>query len=273
MENENTTQMPVQPPVEQQPDSSQSGQPHQKLTTPMAIVIAGVLVLVGILLTGGAGPKAVKDKTLSEQVGISKSALASCMADTNLNDLYKKLTAEATTVMQNIPAEQRGTPYGVIVSKNGIKVELRGNLPYDDYNVPNVTEKQPGFKTLIAKVVAGTATSDYKGELPLPSATDHIMGSLDAPVIIVEYADLECPYCKAFGVTAKKIVSESNGGVAWVYRHWPVHIDTSRNQFALEKAAASECVAKIKGNDAFWQYIDLVFGLMDPVKTPIADKL
>ena len=74
--------------------------------------------------------------------------------------------------------------------------------------------------------------------------------------MIIEYSDLECPYCKRFGATMKEVVAESNGNVAWIYRHWVVH------QGALPKTAAAECVAKLKGEDAFWKYIDLVFGLM-----------
>ena len=54
----------------------------------------------------------------------------------------------------------------------------------------------------------------------------------------------------------KQVIEESNGEVAWVYRHWVVH------QGAIKKTVASECVAEIKGEDAFFKYVDLIFGLM-----------
>jgi len=74
--------------------------------------------------------------------------------------------------------------------------------------------------------------------------------------MIIEYSDLECPYCKRLNGTMKEIIAESNGQVAWVYRHWIVHPN------ALPKAGAAECVAKLNGNDAFWKYVDLIFGLI-----------
>ncbi|HAE36328.1 MAG: Periplasmic thiol:disulfide interchange protein DsbA [Candidatus Nomurabacteria bacterium GW2011_GWF2_35_66] len=236
----------------------------QSINTPTAIIVAGVLIMIAILVTNssGVGNKIEKEKTLSEQVGVKKEAMDSCMKDTNLEDLYSSTATSADIVMKDIPALQRGTPYIVLVGKDGTKMELLGNIPYDDYNIPDVTEKQKGVKTTIDNMLAGTAISNYKGEIPLPNEKDHIIGNLDALVTIIEYSDLECPYCKAFSVTAKKIVAESNGKVAWIYRHWPVHVNTSKGQYALQKAAASECVAKLKDNNAFWKYIDLVFGLM-----------
>ena len=91
------------------------------------------------------------------------------------------------------------------------------------------------------------------------------MGSASAPIVIIEYSDYECPYCKAFGPTLKRIVTESKGNVAWVYRHWPIH------QGSFEKLVAAECVAKIKGNDAFWQYSDLLFGLLKTANDPVTN--
>jgi hypothetical protein len=178
------------------------------------------------------------------------------MKDTDLTALRTTTNAVAESAMKNIPADQRGTPYIVLVGKNGIKMELRGNIPYDDYPVQGSDKKQDGVKTIIGKMLAGTAVSDYKGDTTGYQEGDHIIGNPNAPIVMVEYSDLECPFCKKFGVTAKKIVDESNGQVAWVYRHWIVHPG------ALPKAGAAECVAKIKGNDAFWKYIDLVFGLV-----------
>lgn len=85
--------------------------------------------------------------------------------------------------------------------------------------------------------------------------TDHILGNPDADVVIVEYSDLECPYCKGFHETMKKIMDEygPTGKVAWVYRHFPlvqIHPD------AKPASEATECVAKLGGNDKFWEYIN-----------------
>jgi protein-disulfide isomerase len=84
-------------------------------------------------------------------------------------------------------------------------------------------------------------------------STDHILGNPDAEIVIVEYSDLECPYCKGFHETMKKIMDEygPTGKVAWVYRHFPL---TQIHDQAQGAAEATECVAKLGGNDKFWQY-------------------
>ena len=40
------------------------------------------------------------------------------------------------------------------------------------------------------------------------SLEDHVRGSLDAPVKLVEYSDLECPFCKRFHTTAQDIFND-----------------------------------------------------------------
>jgi protein-disulfide isomerase len=84
-------------------------------------------------------------------------------------------------------------------------------------------------------------------------ASDHILGNPNADVVIVEYSDFECPFCKGFHETMNKIMEEygPSGKVAWVYRHYPL---TQIHKKAQPAAEASECVAKIGGNDKFWQY-------------------
>lgn len=220
------------------------GSSNQKITTPMAIIIAGALIMGGILLTNGGVKVAEGEKTLSEQVGVNKEKFTQCVKDSNQQTLRDTTNASAESAMKGVPANERGTPYIVIVGSNGVKAEVRGAQPIEE------------VRKLIAEVSSGNVTTKYTGEVPPVTALDHIIGSPTAPIIMIEYSDLECPFCKRFGGTAKQIVAESNGNVAWVYRHWIVHPG------ALPKAIASECVSKLKGNDAFWKYVDLVFGLM-----------
>ncbi len=89
-----------------------------------------------------------------------------------------------------------------------------------------------------------------------PSATDHIVGSLNAPLVLIEYSDFQCPFCNIVHPTLKRIVSESNGQIAWVYRHLPLE---SLHPNAKPAALASECVAEQLGNDGFWKFADTIF--------------
>lgn len=90
--------------------------------------------------------------------------------------------------------------------------------------------------------------------------TDHIRGDAKAPVIIIEYSDLECPFCKRFHETMNQVYAKygTTGQIAWVYRHFPLD---NIHPKARQEAAAAECAGKLGGNDAFWQYIDKVFAI------------
>lgn len=220
---------------------------RQQITIPVAIISAGFLVMLGIILSGGINNSKQNNKTLSEQVGITKESLSSCMKETDAQGLATSIQNSVELAMKALPQEEMGTPYSIIVGKNGVKTEIKGNADIET------------IKKLIDEVKSGTVTTKYEGEAPDVSDNDHIMGDKNAEITIVEYSDYECPYCKAIHGTLEKIVKESNGSVAWVFRHWPIH----QNSFL--KVTAAECVNKIKGNDAFWKYTNLLYNLL---KTP-----
>lgn len=85
---------------------------------------------------------------------------------------------------------------------------------------------------------------------------DHIYGSVDARISLIEYSDFECPYCKRFHPTAKQAVDAYGGKVNWAYRHFPLGF---HNPLAQKEAEASECAAEIGGNDGFWRYADALY--------------
>lgn len=93
---------------------------------------------------------------------------------------------------------------------------------------------------------------------PVTSA-DHIRGNPNAPIVIVEYSDYDCPFCKNFHETMNRIMIDygESGKVAWVYRHFPLE---QLHPNARLIAEASECVADLGDNTAFWKFSDLVFG-------------
>ncbi len=110
-----------------------------------------------------------------------------------------------------------------------------------------------------APVVNNPAQSAKNYPIKAVNADDHIVGSTDAPIVVVEFSDLECPFCKSFHVTMQSIMSSygKDGKVAWVYRQFPLSIHPK----AQKEAEAAECAAELGGNTGFWKFIDQIFAI------------
>lgn len=99
---------------------------------------------------------------------------------------------------------------------------------------------------------------EVKANIKPVSKEDHIFGNPNAPILVVEYSDYECPFCKNFHETMNKIMSEYGvtGKVAWVYRQFPI-VQLHPNAPKISEAAL--CVSELGGNDAFWKFSNSVF--------------
>lgn len=108
-------------------------------------------------------------------------------------------------------------------------------------------------------------------------ASDHILGNPDADLVIVEYSDTECPFCKQFHNTMKRVMDTygKDGKVAWVYRHFPIDQLHSK---ARKEAEATECAADQGGNDKFWAFTNTLYEKtpsndgLDPKQLPVIAK-
>jgi protein-disulfide isomerase len=117
----------------------------------------------------------------------------------------------------------------------------------------------------------GQQQNGYKLDKLAPvSPNEHIFGAAsNTKIYIVEFSDTECPFCKVFHPTMKKIVDNYKGKVAWVYRHFPLD---SIHPKTRKEAEATECANELGGNDAFWKYLDRIFEItpannqMDPAE-------
>ncbi|HXK52907.1 DsbA family protein [Candidatus Nomurabacteria bacterium] len=85
--------------------------------------------------------------------------------------------------------------------------------------------------------------------------SDHVRGKADSDLVLIEYSDFSCPYCQSYHPNVKAAIEQA-GDVAYVYRHFPL---PSIHPNAQKQAEASECAAKIGGNEAFWKYADAIF--------------
>ena len=75
----------------------------------------------------------------------------------------------------------------------------------------------------------------------------------EGDVLLIEYSDFECGFCKRFHPVVQSLVD--SGEVTWVYRHLPL----SFHDTADEAAKIADCARINRGADAFWQFTDSVF--------------
>ena len=87
---------------------------------------------------------------------------------------------------------------------------------------------------------------------PIPQR-DHIQGSSDAEVALLEYGDFECPACGEVYPVIKAIQEEMDAHLCFAYRHFPLAIVHPRATRAAEAAEAAAA------QGSFWMMHDLLF--------------
>jgi protein-disulfide isomerase len=85
-------------------------------------------------------------------------------------------------------------------------------------------------------------------------ARDHIRGNANADVAVIEYSDLECPFCKRVHPTLEQLISQEDD-VQWVYRHFPL----GPHKNARKAAEAVECAGKLGGDGKLWEMIAIIY--------------
>lgn len=88
-------------------------------------------------------------------------------------------------------------------------------------------------------------------DLVLP--TDHYRGEIDAPVILIEYGDFECPHCALAFPEIERFVENSDDQLCFVYRHFPL---TTIHPHAELAALSAEAAGR---QDRFWEMHHLFY--------------
>lgn len=88
---------------------------------------------------------------------------------------------------------------------------------------------------------------------PPLSARDHIQGSSNADIVLVEYGDYECPYCGAAYPVVKELQHRLKGKLGFAFRNFPLANAHPHAEFAAEAAEAAAAQGK------FWEMHDVLY--------------
>ncbi len=114
---------------------------------------------------------------------------------------------------------------------------------------------------LIAQGNPATATGSFitPETREWPMEEGKALGAADAPVVIREFSDFQCPFCRNFSNgTQKQIIDQyiETGQVRFEYHHFIVIDGNVGGNESRRAAEASECAAE---QNAFWDYHEILF--------------
>ncbi len=100
---------------------------------------------------------------------------------------------------------------------------------------------------------AATAAPQYR-RYEIPTDGYPSLGPDDAEIVIVEFSDFQCPFCRKFhDETYQSLLDAYPGQIRFVYRNLPL---TSIHPNAMPAAVASLCA---NDQDAYWDYHEKLF--------------
>lgn len=109
----------------------------------------------------------------------------------------------------------------------------------------------------LAKLGSNANTGEPKDLAKAVTLDEHIRGPVNAPVTLVEYSDFQCPACRSFEPTVKRLQTDFDKELRVVYRNYPL---TGLHKNAQVAAYAAEA-ASIQGK--FWEYHDMLFNTQE----------
>ncbi len=213
---------------------------------------------------------------LAQELGVDPTQYGSCMA--NSGPLVEKVNASLEEARS---FGFTGTPsFRFVYEETGEAFSLTGAQPYDTFSNWIETIALGGSPQGAAQAPQQDQTQG-EGQLPfwataaglLPDpdrpgftlAGDIYKGSSDAPIVVVEFSDFQCPYCSRHTLTTQPVLDEefvNTGQVMWVFKHFPIE---NIHPFAVSAAIAAECAAR---QEAFWQFHHRLFVEMSDWSRP-----
>jgi hypothetical protein len=90
---------------------------------------------------------------------------------------------------------------------------------------------------------------------PVPAGPPWRYGQPEARFTVIEYADLECPFCRTYFPVLKRWI-DGHPEVNWQWHHLPLAM---HEPAASAEARLVECIGESGGANAFWQAVEWVY--------------
>lgn len=167
----------------------------------------------------------------------------------NYNDQTVEKVKQPTIVIQQVG----GVIQAVVVILLVVSSFLLGSL----WTKVQILERGGLIAAANPSVVNQPSAAPVQEAKDVPTVTkdDHVRGDRNARIALIEYSDLECPFCKSVHPTIKQVLDTYKSQVMWVYRHYPLSFHAN----AEKEAEASECANELGGNDVFWKFVDTLY--------------
>lgn len=117
-----------------------------------------------------------------------------------------------------------------------------------------VPAAQPAAAAAQAQAAAGPEADPAFTRYDIPSEGFPSLGPEDAEIVLIEFSDYQCPFCKRwYDQVYQPLLAAYPGKIRLVYRNLPL---TSLHPDAMSAAVAGLCA---QDQGAFWQFHDKLF--------------
>lgn len=202
-------------------------------------------------------------KETAIELGVKEKEYEQCLANNTYTENILEDVRETEAIVEVAQLQGIGTPFNLIITDTQA-IPINGAYPYEAFEFVINQIKTNGTVSAESLLQIETAEIDYSivdRIRPFEIDNDHYKGSNNPNITIIEYSDFECPFCSRVHGTLDQVV-KNNNDITWVYRHLPL----SFHPQAMPSAIISECIADQAGNEAFWEFSDIIFEDQDLLK-------
>jgi protein-disulfide isomerase len=140
------------------------------------------------------------------------------------------------------------------------------------------TSRMPGFVTPDGKTFLQGTLWDFRMDpraerrRRIDLSANRATGPADATVNMVEYADMECGYCKFRGLQMDRLLA-TNAGIINVRRHYKFFPLWMGHVWAMKAASAADCIFKFAGAPSMFRFKEQVYARQESLTLSGVDEL